>query len=175
MTISVHDTTILAMLSRYPDMPEAEADGYIDKIEHEENVPICKAILGRMDKEELEPDARNTYDEFRRWADDRTRRARNEEWSSRRRQKESKLARNLTRLHEKGLITDQVLLMYGVSGDLPERNAYMALSQEEKEALWSERMEARFGPNWRTTFTSLPTFLQRRIESVGVNWLKEGF
>ena len=29
------------MLSRYPDMPEDEADGYISKIEHEENIEIC--------------------------------------------------------------------------------------------------------------------------------------
>ena len=42
--ISTNDTTILSMLSRYPDMPEDEADGYISKIEHEENIELLEII-----------------------------------------------------------------------------------------------------------------------------------
>ena len=50
---STIDTTILTMLSRYPDIPRSEADEYINQIEHEENIPLCHAVIGRIDPEEL--------------------------------------------------------------------------------------------------------------------------
>lgn len=182
--ISANDSTILAMLSRYPDMPAEEANEYISKIEHEENVPICRAVLGMIGKEDLEEDARNTFEEFQRWSQDRTRRTRNEQWNARKRRQETRTALTLTKLHERGVITDQTLLMYGISGELPERHMYMAMSPEEKERLWSERMESRFGPNWLSRFdqngdTPLPIFRGRtwgrHTERTEVNWRLEGF
>lgn len=173
--ISVNDTTILAMLSRYPDMPGEEADSYIAKIENEENISVCHAVIGRIAKEELDDDARRTYEEFHRWSMDRTRRVRSEQWSARQRQKETRMALRMNELHQKGVISEQVLVLYGISGPLPERNMYAALSAEEKEAIWVQRMESRFGPNWRQRFRNLPAILQRRIETTTINWRKEGF
>lgn len=178
--ISANDTTILAVLSRFPDMSATEADEYIGKIQHEENVPICHAVLGRISPDELEGDARQTYEEFQRWSADRTRRVRNEEIDARRRRKETRLSLNMTRLHEQGLVSDQVMMLYGISGDLPERSNYFGLTDEEKERLWVERMERRFGPNWLDRFPSFRTsrpFFNRRgeYEAPLTNWRLEGF
>lgn len=173
---SPNDTTILAMLSRYPDMSPEEADGYISKIEHVENVAVCHAVLGRIDRTELNEDARQTFDEFQRWSRSRTRRTREEQWTSRERRRETKLALKMNALFERGVITESVLMMYGISGDLPDRERYMLLSPEEKEAMWAERMEMRLGPNWRSriTHSAVPADFHRR-EITKTNWLKEGF
>lgn len=163
---SVNDTTILAALSRFPGMPTGEADDLIARIENEQNKPICLAVIGRLDKEELEPDARQTFDEFQRWSVDRTRRTRNEQWTARRSRKETRLALKLNSMYERGMIPHEALLMYGISGDMPDYPAYREMSPEEKEAIWAERMEDRFGPNWReqmdTPDSPLPRFLRER-------------
>lgn len=168
------------MLSRYPDMPAEEANEYIGKIEHEENIPICHAILGRINKDTLEDDARQTFEEFQRWSEDRTHRFCNDQWNARRRQKETRTALRLTQLHEQGIIPPAILLMYGISGELPERNAYLGMSPEEREHLWNEKMETRFGPNWGRMFNSRQ--IQNPFQSpfwrckyFKVDWLKEGF
>lgn len=175
--ISANDTTILAMLSRYPDMPAEEANRYIDKIEHEENIPICHAVLGRISKEELSEDAKLTFEEFSLWSERRTRRVREEQWTARRRQKETNLALKMNLLHQRGIINDETLLLYGISGELPERGMYMSLTQEEKQAIWEERMENRFGPNWRNRFSNLRVriFDFNKKEYNKINWNKDGF
>ena len=175
MTSTV-DTTILSVLSRYPNIPADEADEYIAKIEHEENVPLCHAVIGRIEPEELDDDTRRTFDEFTRWSLDRTRRFRNEQIEDRYRRKENRTAIRMTQLHEQGRISDDMMMLYGISGDLPERHVYIELSEEEKEALFGERMERRFGLDWRRRFSNLPTFLRRRMfVQEKHNWLKEGF
>lgn len=169
----------MAMLSRYPTMPAEEADTYIAKIEHPQNVAVCHAMLGRIRKEELDDDAKLTFDEFQRWSAARTRRTRNEQLSARYRREETPLAAKMKRLHEKGIIDDSTLLLFGISGDLPERRVWVEMTTEEKEALWAQRLEGRFGPNWRELVRELSggtlfrfVTRQRRNE---VNWLKEGF
>jgi hypothetical protein len=161
-------------------MPVDEANEYISKIEHEENVPICLAVIGQFDKDLLEQDARQTFDQFQTWSENRIVRVRNEQLSSRRRRKETRLALNLNRLKEEGLVSDETLLMYGISGDLPEQNTYQVMNEEEKNAFWSERMETRFGPNWQDLFNDgtlrLPWFrLKESVEFNRPNWLTNGF
>lgn len=172
--ISTNDTTILAMLSRYPDMPVPEQDECISKIEHKENVPICLAIMGRVTREELTSSARLTFDEFSRWSMDRTQRTRNEQMSDRHRNRQNRIAIRMAQLHQQGKISDQVMLLYGISGDLPERKFYAKLSDNEKLALWEERMELKLGPSWRRHINNLPTMF-REVEQSGHNWLQEGF
>lgn len=178
--ISSNDTTILTMLSRYPDIPAEEADKYIAKIHNEDNIPICHAIIGRISPDALEGDSRQTYDEFKRWSDDRTRRVRQQQYVARRNNKETDLSLKMNQLHAKGIISDEVMMLYGISGPLPERNTYVAMSPEEKLALWEEKLANRFGPNWRSRFgdnvTNLPIFTTRKITCVQpINWQREGF
>lgn len=177
--ISSNDTTILAMLSRYPDMSWEEADTYIQKIEHEENIPICNAVIGRIDKEDLSDDAKKVFEEFQMWSSRRTRRVCEEQWTARRRQKETSTAIRMTQLHEKGIISDEVMVLYGISGELPDRRMYMQLSTEEKQFLWEEKMESRLGPNWRSRFSNgvnnLYFFPKNKLEYIKTNWNKFGF
>ena len=175
--ISTNDTTIMAMLSRYPNIPEEEADEYISHIEHEENIPLCHAVIGRIRPDQLDDDTRRTYDEFTRWSLDRTRRFRNEQINARQRRRENRTAIRMTQLHEQGAISDEMMLLYGMSGDLPERTQYLNLSDEEKQALWEQKMERRLGMNWRRRFDELPNFLSKKrfFGRCFHNWLKEGF
>lgn len=162
------------MLSRYPDIPIDEQDEYISKIEHEENVPICLAIMGRLDKENLTPSARITFEEFSRWSMNRTRRTYNEQISDRYRNKQNRTAIRMAQLHQQGKISDQVMLLYGISGDLPERRVYARLTEREKRTLWEDRMEMRFGPNWRNHVNNLPPMFQEQQFEIH-NWRQEGF
>lgn len=161
------------MLSRYPDIPVSEQDEYISKIEFQENIPICMAVVGRISREDLTPSARNTFDEFSRWSENRTRRLKNEQISDRYRRKENKTSIRMAQLHQKGIISDEVMLLYGISGDLPERRVYAQLTESEKQVLWEDRMEQKLGPQWKRHIRNLPSMF---CETKGVhNWLQEGF
>jgi hypothetical protein len=160
-------------------MPADEADEYISKIHHEENVPICHAVIGRITREDLTDDGKQVLDEFSRWSEDRTRRMRNEEWNARRQSKETRTSLAIQKMYSRGLISDQMMMLYGISGALPDRGTYNSMTQEEKERLWSDRMEARFGPNWLEQFrdrnVALPIPRRASVEQPIVNWRVEGF
>lgn len=170
--ISVKDTSILAMLSRFPSMPAEEADQYIAQIEHEENIPLCLAVLGRIPASHLDEGAQVTYREFVRWSEDRTRRFRNERIANRQREREDRIASRLLQLHQSGSISEDVLVLYGISGELPERNTYHLMTVEERKVLWTRRMEERYGPTWRR---HAPGFSKLWETLATHNWIKEGF
>lgn len=161
------------MLSRYPLMPTEEADRYINQIEHEENIPLCHAVLGRITPEQLEDDTRQTYYEFVRWSEDRTRRFRNERMRHRRLDQDDPIAARLIKLRQRGIMPEEVLLLYGISGDLPDQQTYQSMSIEDRRAFWQDRMGQRFGQAWRRRFNNLPNILikERRVH----DWKKEGF
>lgn len=176
--ISANDTTILAALSRYPDMPAEEADSHIERIEHEENVAICHAVLGRIDPRDLPEDSQRVYREFHLWSQNRTRRIHNEQQIARYRERETRMAQRMRELHERGVVSDETLLLYGISGDMPERHVYIRMSEEEKRMLWIERMERRLGPNWTHRVNRLPTFVRQLLKEYSVSredWMREGF
>lgn len=171
--ISTNDTTILSMLSRYPDMPMDEAEEYISKIQNEENVAICHAVIGKISPDELPTSSLRVYREFVQWSKDRTRRFKNEQLTARQRGQMTSEAIRLTQLHEKGLVTDEFMLMYGIQGDLPERNAYLDMTNYEKLDVFESRIENRLGANWRHRFRRLPKFLEEIKRAH--NWKLEGF
>lgn len=162
------------MLSRYPDLPPREIDEHIENIENEENISVCYAVVGRIDPAELNPSARRTYEEFHRWSMDKTRRFRGEQINARQRSRETREAIRLTQLHLQGKVSDEFMLMYGIQGELPEMSTYYNLTDEEKLAVWNEKMERRLGPNWRRRFRRVPTFM-KEIEPSNHNWKIEGF
>jgi hypothetical protein len=174
--ISPNDTTILAMLSRYPNMPVEEAKTYIEKIENEENVPICEALVGIIQKEDLNEESLLVFKEFMRWSDNRTTRTRQEQWTARKREQETKLSIKMNDLHRRGLVTDETMVLYGISGPLPEHGMYSSLSVEEKQLMWEDRMSSKFGPNWRSRFTiNVRASKEFAFDVEKVEWAKEGF
>lgn len=170
--ISTNDTTILAMLSRYPFMSQEKADSHIERIEHPENIPICHAVMGRISRAELQDDAKLIFDEFQRWSASRTQRIRNEQITARQNNEETNTAKKMLELHRKGVINDQTLLMYGISGPLPERQAYNGESRQNRTRIWTDRLERRFGRDWRNRFRSLPEMFRSNSY---VDWKREGF
>ena len=86
------------------------------------------------------------------------------------------LAETMFRMHEEGQISDRVLLLYGMSGDLPDQETYQGLADYERSAFWSTRMEQNLGPNWRERFDSLPPLLKRIVSNRLIpQWIKDGF
>ena len=84
---------------------------------------------------------------------------------------------DVIRMHERGQISDEALLLYGISGDLPELHVIMDMTPRQRVAMWSERLDDRLGQDWRERLRrrglTLPTFLQ--MVEKNHNWLKEGF
>lgn len=97
----------------------------------------------------------------------------------RRKHQEARMASKMKELHAKGMINDQVLLMFGISGDLPELSSYNRLSTEQKNTIWNEKLSNRFGGNWREDFVEkgIPVIAVRQLKSIksDINWRKEGF
>ena len=84
----------------------------------------------------------------------------------------TKKAAKMIKLHQKGAISDNTLMMFGISGELPEQLVYEKLTRDEKQKFWEKRLEDNFGSQWKRHINKLPA-LFREIESP--DWLKEGF
>ena len=164
------------MLTRYPDFTDNEIDTHLSNVQDDGNRNICKAIVGRISPEELTEEDREIYNDAIRWSDERTNRFRNEQHAARRRERPTHEASRLMDLNQKGLVSDETMLMYGIQGDLPEWNHYYTLSPEEKRAIFEDRMEDRFGENWRDHLGHLPFFNKTRTWSESTfEWKVEGF
>ena len=87
-----------------------------------------------------------------------------------------RLSETMIKMHEAGTISDETLLFYGMSGDLPDPEWYHSLEDHEKAEIWSKKMELKLGENWRERFRSLPAFLRRVVASkLAPKWLRDGF
>lgn len=164
------------MLSRYPGMPRREADDYLSRIESPENAQVGQAVIGRMDPRDLPESARAVYNEFHLWSLDRTRRFMGEQVEARRKERETKVARQLLKMRERGQISEDVLKLYGISGHLPERVTYQQMTAEEQNLLWNRRMEDRWGSDWRSIFINPPIFVKEiKPPDDDHDWINEGF
>ena len=77
-------------------------------------------------------------------------------------------------LHQSGKIPDEVVVLFGMSGDLPEKSVYSQFTLEEKQAYWEKRMASNFGDeSWKRRISRLPAMFQEVLPQH--NWLQEGF
>lgn len=92
--------------------------------------------------------------------------------------KEARLANHMKMLHQSGKIGDVGLMMFGISGTLPDPDAYKRMNNAEKQAIWKPRLTSRLGTEWRENLNQpnakIPVF-DNRYDYTKVNWLKEGF
>jgi len=175
--ISSNDTSILAMFSRHPNLSDSEIDENINKIDHPENKLICQALLGKIKPTELTEDQENVYWEVKEWSSNRTCQIRNEQILSRRRNQSNKLRDKMIDLYERGKISNEVLMLYAMSGSLPDALEYNKLKPEQKQDFWLNRIEERLeNPNrvslreFRGNVRKWLNFKDRKV-----NWKKEGF
>ncbi len=82
----------------------------------------------------------------------------------------------LLTLHQQGRISDEVLLLYGISGELPDVDKYSKLSVSEKQSIWSERLALNLGTDWERKVSRVRLPVVFRGRSFGkANWRREGF
>lgn len=178
--ISPKDASIIAIICKFPDLSEEEIQNLVSNLENPANANVCLALANRLEDSELTAEELAKVEEFRASNQERTERVRREEIEARRREQVTPLARNLLKLHEQGKVTTNMLLLYGVQGDIPERHPVLHrdLSQEEKAEIIRERFRQRFGENWERTIGHLvPKWLRHRKEwsITTVDWSKDGF
>lgn len=88
--------------------------------------------------------------------------------------RQDKIAKKIAQLHSTGKISDEIMLLYGISGDLPDRREFNQLSDQEKLNFWEERLQNRFGSTWRSEVRNIPEFL-KEIRKIDHKWANEGF
>lgn len=81
-------------------------------------------------------------------------------------------AMKLVRMRDRGLIGEDLLLLYGISGSLPSHDVYSNMSPEERRHFIQSRMQERFGPQWQELFETLPPIFGLEILA---NWPRDGF
>lgn len=177
--ISANDTSILAMFTRYTDISNEEAEEQMNLLEHEENRGVCEALLGRVPASELDPDQRRTYYEVLNWSTDRTSRIRNEQIVARRRDQNTALRDSMVRLYEAGKIGTKEMMLYAISGPLPDRLEYQQWEPEQKEDFWLNRIEENMAdiPQSRVNWEEFRGGVRHwfKFEERKANWMKEGF
>ena len=120
----------------------------------------------------MNEDQQRTYLEFQRWSRDRTQRVRNEQIAARRQNVNTRLRDRMIQMHSDGSITDEFLLLYAVSGPLPQQGF---ISDREKQLWWEQRVESNLGVEWRTYLGTRADFMKMPKQNLKVNWAKEGF
>lgn len=179
--ISTKDMTVIGAICQYKNLSTEEQDTFLNNLEDQRYRPVCSVILGRQSKESLSEQELQVLEEIEEWKKNRIKRIHSEQQAARYKQQAdpnlppTRMARNLLKMRERGLVNDEMLLMYGISGDLPERHIYTAMTPEQRREFFHSRMESRFGPNWRRFVTlewSEQIFEDREILE---DWLTEGF
>ena len=85
-----------------------------------------------------------------------------------------KKAAKIMQLHQKGKIPDEVVILFGMSGELPEKSVYSQFTPEEKQSYWENRMASNLGDEpWKRSLNRLPAMFQEIMPIH--NWLQEGF
>lgn len=75
-------------------------------------------------------------------------------------------------LYHQGLISKDMLMLYSVSGDMPDQFQYRGLTVAQKQEFWEKRMESRIGPEFRDILELPKAFI---ITPDTTYWLIEGF
>lgn len=79
---------------------------------------------------------------------------------------------NFIKLLRDGKISEETVLLYGISGHLIDQDDYYKMSIPEREYYWENKIKSRLGNNWRRLFSKLPAFLSVKEK---VDWLTTGF
>jgi len=177
LDLSPNDRSIIGAICHYPDMKKIEKEGMIKKLHDRRLVNIVSALAGLKTLEELSTSERNQLIEMETWRNSKRDRLRNEEIHARRNSSEpSPFARKLLDLRSRGQVTEETLILYGVSGDLPVRRTYNQMTKQEQRRIWEERMIDRYGVTWREYFRTIPSIFEDDVrEEIIDEWMKEGF
>jgi len=182
--ISPKDASVIAVICKYPDMSDEDLHRYMDLLENPANKKLVLALLGRINPDTLDENAQQELEEIKGWHLAGVLRRRNEQINARYQNRETRMAQKMLSMRERGVISEETLILYGISGPIPERHPTRdrEYTHEEKLAELHGRMERRFGIRWRERFSRLPEWLAiedpswfRKHDLGKVNWMKDGF
>lgn len=170
--ISPKDSSIIAVIFSQPNITSSELEQLYSKMDNPTCRRICEAHIGKIPFEDLNQYEQEALQEIRSWNKEKIMRINNEEVTTRLQERESRRGNKLMEMYRKGIIRQEVLVLYGISGNLPTRNAMQTpTGQEASKQLFRDRLRSRYGPNWESR---LPFFgIVEQVEKH--NWLKEGF
>lgn len=178
--MSPTDASIIAIICKFTSMERTEINLLLDKLEDQSNRKIGLALSGLISDAELSENEMSTVIEIRSSNSEKIARLRREEISSRRQGNISPMARNLLNLFDQGKISQNMLLIYGVQGEIPDRHPVIArsLTKTEKSVILRKRMQHRFGDDWEQKIGHfIPPWLRLHKEKTikPVDWSKDGF
>lgn len=165
-------------------MSDEDLHRYMDLLENPANKKLVLALLGRINPDTLDENAQQELEEIKGWHLAGVLRRRNEQINARYQNRETRMAQKMLSMRERGVISEETLILYGISGPIPERHPTRdrEYTHEEKLAELHGRMERRFGIRWRERFSRLPEWLAiedpswfRKHDLGKVNWMKDGF
>lgn len=182
--MSPNDSSIIAVICKYSNITDDELQIHLGNLEDPQNKKICLALLGRIPQETLDLASQEQVNEIKSWHLTGIVRRRNEQITARYQDRETRMAQKMMSMRDRGIISEEMLILYGISGEVPERHPTRdrEYTQEEKVIELQNRMERRFGIRWRERFSQLPPWLAIEdpswFRSYGlgqVDWIKEGF
>jgi hypothetical protein len=171
--LSPNDTSIVHAVCHYTDMQLNERERLFSNLEDQNLRTVCLAVIGELDIEALQEPERSAANALARDCAARTERIRQQQVKARRENVITPFAEKLNRLYRQGKVPEKMLLIYGVSGEIPYRHPIenRNLTYEEKVSILQQRMERRFGVRWRERFVELPHWLGGER----TDWVNEGF
>jgi len=172
---SVNDTTIIHMFLTNPDLSVQEQNSNLLKLENPYNVELCEAILGRIRPEDLIDELKKEYYELKHWAQFKKTKIKQEQIENRKKNKQNKFAERLLKLYRQGRVSEEVLLLYGISGNLPEKSVYQEMTAEERRDFWNQRSRENFESDVDSSFFSMSRIIEKRKQSEKIDWIRQGF
>lgn len=79
----------------------------------------------------------------------------------------------LVLLLKEGKIPEEIVLLYGMSGEIINKDDYYNMTIKERESYWEEKFKNNLGDNWRKIFRNLPYFLSKKEKIT--DWAITGF
>lgn len=165
------DNSVVAAICHIPDLTDEEIGELVSKIEDPQTKTACRAISGQVNVEELTEDQVRLVLDIQEKRLSKIRRVRDEQIALRRKGLTSSLGQRMIDKYERGEISYETLLVYGVSGTLPDRKVLADMTDRERQDWWDTRMTMRFGVTWREITPIKNPFKP----SPKANWKKEGF
>lgn len=158
-----------------PHLSVHEQNFHLRNVENPYNYELCEAILGRISPDDLLDEVKKEYYELKHWADFKKSKIKQEQINNRKKNKKTKLAENMIKLHRQGKIPEETLLLYGISGDLPEESVYKNMTIEEKENFWNQRNRQNFGDI--SNPYSFNHFMEKQNKKPAekIDWICQGF
>jgi hypothetical protein len=163
---SAKDETRIMMICKYHDLQPEMQEEIINNCDSEDTKIICKVLVGQIPllnvSEHMQKEINDIYEKHSLQIFN----TRNVEIKNRRNNTESSFAKTMLKRYQKGLISHSMLMLYGISGTLPDRHPLLnrSYTPEEKMNILETRLQNRFGVNWREV-----------LKNNNDSWLKDGF